>query len=240
MSFGKWITSLFEKVFYDNKWTCNSCGAEIFTDEYFCAQCKSKLPYNNKSICEHCGRQTAVAETYCLTCKNNLPSIDKGRSPFVYSTPISGLIKKLKYKKKGYIADILGDYLAITYWKYFMSADCIVYPPMTKKALRKREYNHAELLANRLSEKIKIPVIDVIEKVKETDRQAKLNRADRMKNLVGAFKIKSRKAIKDKKVIIVDDVTTTGATAEILAAKLKKAGAKYVILLTVASVQSPQ
>lgn len=238
MGLGKRLSDFFDKLLYHPKWTCNVCGKEIFDGEYFCSDCKDKLPYNNGAICEHCGRKTEVAETYCLTCKNNLPSIDIGRSAFVYDRPVNTLIKNLKYKKKRYIADILSDYLAITYFRHYLYADLITYPPMTDKAVRKREYNHAALLAEKLSEKINIPVIETLKKTKETERQATLNRSERMKNLVGAFRVSKRKQIKDKTILIVDDVTTTGATAEILASKLKKAGALKVILLTVASVPS--
>ncbi len=238
MKFFKWLSTLADKIFYNAKWTCNACGKEIFEGEYFCEECKKTMPYNNGAICNHCGRKTTVQETYCLTCKNNLPSIDIGRSHFVYAPPISTLIKKLKYNKKRYVAEIFCEYLAITYFKHYLVADIIVYPPMTKKSLRKREYNHAKLLAEKLSEKINIPVVDALVKTRETDRQAKLNRNERLKNLIGAFRVSKRKEVENKTVLLVDDVTTTGATAEVLASRLKMAGAKKVILLTVASVPS--
>jgi competence protein ComFC len=111
---------------------------------------------------------------------------------------------------------------------------------MTAKTERKREYNHAKLLAEKLSVIINVPVANVIVKLKETERQARLGKKDRLKNLIGVFKITNKKLIKDKTILIVDDVTTTGATAEVISAKLKKAGAKRVMLLTVASVPSIQ
>ncbi len=236
MKIFKWLNEKIEWLFYNPKWTCNACGREIFDGEYFCPECRAELPFNDGAICQHCGRKTQVGELYCLTCKNKLPSIDVGRSSFVYAKPISGLIKKLKYNKKRYVADILSEYLAITYIKHGLISDLIVFPPMTDKSLRKREYNHAGLLAEKLSEKVGIPVIDAFKKTRETERQAKLNREERMKNLVGSVRVVKRKAVRDKRILIVDDVTTTGATAEILSSRLKMAGAKTVTLLTVASV----
>lgn len=238
MRFKEWLINIAELLFYNPKWTCNSCGVEIFKGEYFCDKCKSELPLNQGYICEHCGRKTNAPETYCLTCKNRLLSIDMGRSVFIYKKPISGMIKRLKYKKKRYIAEILGEYLSLIYFKHYMASDIIVYPPMTEKAERKREYNHAKLLAEKLSSIVNVPVLDVIAKTKETDRQAKLGKEERLKNLVGVFKITDKKSVKDKTILIVDDVTTTGATAEVIADRLKKAGAKKVMLLTVASVPS--
>ena len=106
--------------------------------------------------------------------------------------------------------------------------------------------NIAELLKKQVSDaQLSNQVVDVGEvvfsgdgiiKVKETKRQATLSRDDRLKNLKGAFRVKNKKEIKDKTVLIVDDVTTTGATGEAVAEKLKKAGAKAVYLLTVASL----
>ena len=87
-----------------------------------------------------------------------------------------------------------------------------------------------------LSKRVGVPCEPLLDKTKETSRQAKLNRAERMKNLDGAFKMINKKLIKNKSVLVVDDVTTTGATAETVAEKLKNSGAREVILLTIASV----
>ena len=223
---------------FDQKWKCNICDEEIFNGEYFCDKCKSELPLNNGHICEHCGRQTEIPEKYCLTCKDKLVNVDIARSSFVYDKPVSGLIKDLKYNKKQYLANPLGEYLVKTYKENSFDADYIIFPPMTEKAFKKRKYNQAELLSKVVSEGTGVPIIDVIEKVRETERQATLNREQRLKNLKGAFRVTKRKILKDKTIMIIDDVTTTGATSEIIAEKLKRAGARKVILLTVASTPS--
>ncbi|MBE7086968.1 MAG: ComF family protein [Clostridiales bacterium] len=238
MGFFDKIKNFLAWLSFDEKWTCNICGKEIFSGEYICQKCKNNLPYNDGYICQHCGRQTPMPEEYCLTCKGNLTNIDVGRSAFVYKKPISILIKSLKYNKKAYLADVLAVHLSNLYFKNYFLADYLVYPPMTDKSLRKREYNHSKLLAEKLSERIGVPVIDVLVKTRETKRQATLNKEERLKNLKGAFRLKSRKIIKGKTILIVDDVTTTGTTAELIAEKLKKAGAIKVIVMTVASVPS--
>ena len=107
---------------------------------------------------------------------------------------------------------------------------------MTQKSQKKRGYNQSFILAKGVSEKVGAPLFCGIEKVKETKRQATLRRDDRLKNLKDAFRITNKRQIKDKTVLIVDDVTTTGATGEAIAERLKKAGAKIVYLLTVASL----
>ncbi len=230
------IHAFFKSYLYNPKWKCNWCGKEIFNEAYFCEECKNNLPYNDKAICDHCGRKLTVGADYCLTCKGRLTSLDKCRSAFDYDKPISGLIKNAKYDNKRYILEYFAEYLSLIYFKNYFNADVIVYVPMTEKAERKRGYNQSKILALKLSELVNVPMVDVLVKKSDTKRQAKLNRAERLKNLEDAFKVTKRKAIRGKNVLIVDDVTTTGATAENISIKLKKAGADVVYLLTVASV----
>ena len=90
--------------------------------------------------------------------------------------------------------------------------------------------------AEKTAEIMNIPVKECLIKTRETKRQAKLNGEQRRKNLIGAFKVIDKSAVKDKTALIIDDVTTTGATAEAIAEALKKAGARSVLLATVAGV----
>lgn len=230
------IRNFLRKYLFNSKWTCQICGREIFNDRYFCDECTLKLPYNDDAKCNHCGRKTLAPVDYCSTCINFLASFDMCRSPFVYDKPISTLIKNFKYKNQPYLADVFAEFLSATYYKNYMSADLVTFVPMTDKAKKKRGYNQSELLARSFSSITAIPVEEVIVKAKETERQAKLNRNERLKNLAGAFRVANQKLVKDKSVLIIDDVTTTGATAEIISDKLKRAGAKRVYVLTVASV----
>lgn len=229
------IKALFHKRVYNPDWKCLNCGAEIFDNERFCKECLDKLPFNNGYICDHCGRKVVAPEGYCSTCKGVLTSLDKCRSVFNYEKPISTLIMRFKYGNHRYIAEYFAEQLSFIYFKNWFNADFFVYAPMSKKAQRNRGYNQAEILAQLVSKRTNVPVNQCIEKVKETKRQATLKRADRLKNLVDAFKVTDRKLVKDKTVVIIDDVTTTGATAEAIAQKLKKAGAKFVYLISVAS-----
>lgn len=231
-----WLKRFLGKYLFNAKWTCQICGKEIFDGKYFCDNCALELPHNEGAKCSHCGRKTLAPVAYCSTCINSLVSFELGRSAFVYQKPISTLIKNFKYKNKRYLSDTFAEYLSAVYYKNYMSADIVTYVPMTEKAKRKRGYNQSELLAKSFCSLTDLPIENVIEKVKETARQAKLDRSGRLKNLAGAFRVSNRKLIKDKTVLVIDDVTTTGATAEVIADKLKRAGAKQVYLLTIASV----
>ncbi len=236
MRIKNFLSKVLDLIFFNKKWRCNNCGKEIFNGEYFCEQCKDKLPFNDGLICQHCGRKVEAPTDYCFTCKGVLTSVDKSRSVFVYEKPISQMISKAKYFGRKYYLDIFAEYLSNLYFKNYFNADLITFVPMTEKAQKKRGYNQSKILAEQLSKIVNVPVFYGLEKKKETERQATLNKEQRLKNLVDAYKITDKKSVKGKSVLIVDDVTTTGSTAEALSNKLKKAGATEVFLLTVASV----
>ncbi len=224
------------EYFFNEKWCCNVCGKEIFNDKYFCDECEKTLPYNDGHVCEHCGRKVIAPEPYCSTCKGALTSLDKCRSAFVYQKPINHLIQNAKYNGNKYLLKAFADYLAPLYFKNYFNADYLCFVPMTKQAIDKRGYNQSEELARFLSKKVNVPVLDCLTKTKDTQRQAQLTKMQRLKNLIGVFRVSKRKAIKDKTLLLIDDVTTTGSTAEVIASALKKAGAQKVYLLSVASV----
>ncbi len=232
----KRIKAFISKYFFSYEWRCLACGKEIFGKVYFCDECKNRLPLNDKNICARCGRKTIQAQPVCTTCKQNMRYLDFARSSFSYEQPVTALIHRLKFSGRKFYAEPLADYMSVMYYKNLFSPDFITYVPMTKRAERKRGYNQSELLARALSERVNVEVKDCLVKVKETKRQLKLGREERLKNLKGVFRVHDRRSVKDKNVLIVDDVFTTGATAEVLAKALKGAGAKTVSLLTVASV----
>ena len=232
----KFICKFFDKNLFNINWTCSICGEDVFDKGYFCEDCKKLLPKIGDNFCNHCGRPTKTKEVYCLTCKGILSSIDKGRSSFVYKSPISNLIKKLKYENARYLAEVFAYYLSETYKISNFDADLITFVPMTAKSKRQRGYNQSELLARFTSKLLQIPVKNLVRKKKETIRQAKLDRSQRLKNLLGVYGVINKKSVCGKKIVIIDDVTTTGSTAEAIAKVLKKAGATKVYLLTVATV----
>ena len=236
MKFLERLWKKFKKYFFNENWRCLVCGREIFENEHFCKDCYKELPFIRGPICNHCGRQLNSFQNYCTTCKGVLTNVDLARSVFNYDKPISTLIRKAKYYNGRYILDTFSEYLFLAYCKNYINADVICCVPMTEKSFRKRGYNQSKILAQGVAERVGIPFTDCVLKIKETKRQAKLDRENRLKNLVGAYKVTRKKEISGKRVLIVDDVSTTGATSEALAQKLKKAGASEVYLLTIASV----
>ena len=236
MNFINKIKIFIKRYLFGVKWCCNNCGKEIFSGKYFCEKCEKQLPYNDGYLCEHCGRKLSMPLSYCSTCKNNLVDIDKSRSVFVYKEPISYLIQEAKYSNKRYLLEMFASFLEPIYQKNYFDADYLCFVPMTDKAFKKRGYNQSKILAEELSKRINVQVLDCLRKTKETSRQAKLNRKERLQNLKGVFKVVDKKSVADKSIMIIDDVSTTGATAQVIASILKDAGAKKVYLLSVASV----
>lgn len=229
MSFKKFL----KESFFHRSFTCDACGIETF-DNNLCPACLEKTVFNNKIFCPICGRKTFRREI-CIECKSNPPLFEGAVSPFVYEGTIVTLIHKFKNGEpylKEYFADmIVGKFNELSPFDY------ITFVPMTKKAERKRGYNQAKLLAESISERVNIPVVDVVKKVKETPAQKTLSIRERAKNLENCFKQQNGLPLLDKNVLLVDDVLTTGATAEAISLKLFKTGATRVFLATIASVE---
>jgi ComF family protein len=236
MSFFSKIKKFFKKHIAYEKWTCNACLKENFNGKFVCDDCLEKLKVIGAKSCAHCGRELLNSQNYCTTCKDKLLSTTMGKSVFTYQDTAGALIRRFKYNGAKYMADYFAKEMSNLYFKYYFNTDYLTFVPMTKRAFYKRGYNQSELLAIALSKIVNVQVLGVLEKQKNTKRQAKLNRKERIKNLEHAFKVVDKKLVKGKSFTLVDDVTTTGSTIEVIAKLLLKHGAKEVKYLTVASV----
>lgn len=231
------MSGLFKLIcqsFFPENYTCEVCGKEIFEGNRLCADCAEKVSFNDGFTCPKCGRKT-TSDALCLECKALAPRFERAVSVFVYENNVCALIHKFKNGKpylKDYFADLLAPKCA-----EFAAAQCVCYVPCTKKAKRARGYNQAELLAKALGKRLNLPVLkNAVIKVKKTLPQKSLTRAEREKNLTAVFRAE-RSAVQGKILLLVDDVMTTGATADAVCAELLKKGAKKVYFATVASVQ---
>ena len=228
------IKKFLSDALFPPDFTCDICGIETFGGN-ICPDCLKTLTFNDEHTCPICGRKT-ILPGICMECKAHIPLFKKAVSPLVYDGGATVLIAKFK-NGDGYLSEYFANLMAEAI-KEMPKADGIVYVPMTKKAIVKRGYNQTELLANSLSKLINVPVLkDVVIKQKETDEQKSLSRKERAKNLEGCFKVENTDQIKGKKLLLVDDVLTTGATADAMCKKLLSAGADCVYFVTVASVE---
>lgn len=225
--------AILDSIFPEN-FTCELCGIEIFDDSRFCADCRKTIIFNDGVTCPVCGRMTDVP-ALCLDCKALAPIYDRAVSAFEYSDGVKKLVLAFKNDRpylKNYFAGLLYEKCA-----QFTDAQAICFVPMTSKAQARRGFNQAYLLAKELSKKMKLPLLKgAIQKVKDSAPQKSLSRTDREQNLKACFKA-DRAVVKDKTLIVVDDVMTTGATADAVCGELKKRGAKKLYFATVASVR---
>ena len=189
----------------------------------------------------------------CFVCISNFPPAERENAKWVFSLfdyrhpPLKKALWLLKYRGKKRLANIFAE---IMYGKILEELsdlaimqnfrDVIIIPiPLSALGLRERGYNQAELIAKKLSEldgniNFKIEK-HILIKNKETKHQARIkNRNERLRNLSGAFAVKNELLIKNRNIILIDDITTTGATLNEAKKILKKAGARKIIAFTVA------
>lgn len=203
------------------------------------------FPINNTCfMCKE--RNTEVKDFICETCYSNLEIVNREISidslyiekiyySLVYNRFIRDIIRHYKYNGKNYLYRPLGQIILNTYYKTNIEIDKIAYVPMHRRKEALRGYNQAELLAKYISKKIEKPLIKDLIKIKSTREQSHLNKVERMKNLRDSFKIKNKKSINGLRILLIDDIITTGETMNECSRVLKQGGAKEVIGLAVTS-----
>jgi len=217
---------------------CLLCGVDLFEQEYFCEDCRTKINFNNKKTCKICGVEIYGDQAVCLRCGKDVPIFDKAISPINYEGRIMGLVKNFKYGNARYLAQVFAKYMVDKLVASSLTIDVVVPVPMTQKAFRRRGYNQATLLAEQICKELNLPLDDVnLVKVVDTIQQEKLSMSKRKENLQKAFDVVDKDAFKNKNVLVVDDVKTTGTTLNRIAKVLKKYKANKVYGLTAFSVR---
>ena len=225
----------FDKALYPMDCTCDVCGEELVADTRYrlCSDCIAKLPFANGHRCLCCGVPLADESDYCNRCQYERGAFVKNRSPLVYEGETRKIIYSLKFGKKKYLAQTLGALMADEFLKDNMEADIIVYVPMTEAEEKKRGFNQSELLADEVGRRLNIAVLPALVKIKETKAQKELGGKERAQNLEGAFACVFEQ-VNNRKILLIDDIFTTGATANECAKVLLKAKAREVNVLTAA------
>lgn len=161
---------------------------------------------------------------YCGECGDMPLAFDEARSAVNYVGNALDTVRRLKYGDARYLARHMCEYMFDTLLFAEWTFDCFTFVPADPRRVKKRGYNQAELLAERLADKTTTPCYDLLEKTRQTPNQARLGKADRLKNIVGAFRAK---IAPPEHVVLVDDVLTTGATASECARTLKKRARRW-------------
>lgn len=213
-------------------WThdCTLCLAPC-NAELVCAACTSALDRSG-AICERCASPLDAPETACRVCENADFAFDRALSRFDYRFPVDRLVQRFKYA--GDLA--IGHWLACSLGEALTQAprvDLLVVPPLGASRLRERGFNQALEIARVLAARVRVPIArEAIVRTRDTPAQAGLGREARRANARDAFACRMR--LDGARIAIVDDVLTTGATADAIARTVKSAGAHSVDVWTVA------
>jgi ComF family protein len=217
---------------------CVGCGKE---GSFVCAACLASLKRIENPVCSRCGIPLVSAGSsvnnapLCANCAGWAADIDSIRSPFEFDGAMRKTVHEFKYRNlraiSGQLAQLLAEYLS----DHPIDYDVIVPVPLHPKRLRERGYNQAGLLSGDLSKLTGVPVNDtsLIRRVYNVQQAKTAGLAERHKNVIGIFSIIDVD-LHQKKVLLIDDVTTSGATLNACAAVLKASGVYSVRGLTLA------
>lgn len=238
ISFWKRIFKRADEIMFPANIKCLGCGVDLpeKREIEFCDECKKKIEYiSEDKCCSLCGT-SLKQKNICPHCQNNKREFDEARSVCKYNDFMASLIAKFKYHNHPYMSLTFGHMISKKFKELKYDVDLIVPVPITKKRMKQRGFNQAELIAKVFAKDTNLPLCcEIIEKQTETSHQADLDYEERQKNILGTFKVVNKKEVAGKNVLVIDDVFTTGATTSACAEVLKKAKAKHVYVLSVAS-----
>jgi len=216
---------------------CTLCGDSAKNGEIICPECKSHLP-TNPIGCPRCALPMPRAEL-CGRCQRTPPAFDQAIAPLIYSAPIDSLISQLKYNHRlatgRTFTGLLEQKITATGSPL---PDAIIAMPLHRLRLKQRGFNQSLEIARPLARLINRPLLtNLVQRHKATAPQTGLTGAARRKNLRGAFSVTAPPT--HRHLAVVDDVMTTGSTAQELATTLKRSGVDRIDIWVIARVDRP-
>lgn len=204
---------------------CACCGRVIEIGDFLCEYCACTLPIIKRPVCFSCG-----ANKEACGCKNEKNGYDAITTPFYYSGVISQAIRDFKFNSKKYIYRFLAFEMSECIKERYADErfDLICCVPMTNKKCRERGYNQSRLLAREIGKILCIEYCDLLIKLYDTPQQHGLRADERKGNVIGVFDVNEKININGRKILLCDDIKTTGATLGECAKILKLAGADEV------------
>ncbi len=222
---------------------CCLCGSRLQEGErVVCEDCWEKVKPLQGPFCPKCGYPIKPDVEGCLMCQQRGWSFHRVGVLSNFQSPVQQLVHLLKYKGKRSVGTRLGAMLSqvLQDRPQWQGADLIIPVPLHKSRLRERGYNQSLLVAKALSEKLQKPLRpELLMRKRNTRSQTKLDVAQRVENVSGAFQVNHPEEIWGRRIILVDDVITTGATADACSRSLLDAGAKEVLVAAVATPVKP-
>ena len=226
-----------------NVQTCLLCDEAAEAEMPICVACEAEMPWLGEH-CQTCALPLPEAGLNCDGCLLEPPAYEQVAVPWRYDFPVDSLITRFKHNAKwpfGHLlADVLSQYLQHRFDEDLPRPDALLPVPLAAKRLRQRGFNQAAMLARWLSKQLDLPCEEnVVHRIQDTSAQQDLDAKARKRNLRNAFALTSDANVKGRHLALVDDVLTTGATAQALARLLMNAGAARVDVYCLARTPKP-
>jgi len=224
---------------------CLNCDEIVERNGTLCSSCWEAVDFIAPPYCVRCGLPFEFEthrESVCGACSAEPPDFDRARSVMRYGDRSRGLVLRFKHADRTEGAAAFANWMARAGGELLTDCDLIVPVPLHWARLFKRRYNQAALMVNALGELTGAKVDSgLLLRVKATPSQGRLSRAGRERNVASAFRVRPSKAnwLRGRRVLLVDDVLTTGATVSACSRALKRAGAAGVDVLILARVSRP-
>lgn len=231
-------------IWLKNKQTCLLCDEPGDAPMALCTPCLDELPWLDVQ-CPVCALPLPVAGPACGQCLQRPPAFEHVIAPWRYAFPVDSLISRFKHQQKWpfgrLMAELLAQFLRYRYDEGLSRPDGLLPVPLSRRRLRQRGFNQAGMLAHWLGQQLQLPVEPhLLQRIHDTPAQQGLDARARRRNLRGAFALAGDVPVAGRHLALVDDVLTTGATAQALARLLLDAGARQVDVYCLARTPSPE
>jgi len=219
---------------------CTICSAPVDSGEYLCTECESKVSRIVPPFCATCSEpfDGAITTTFsCANCAHRRLYFEAAVSAYRARGIVRHVILNFKYGRQIHLRHLVARWLVRAFDDERLRErqfDAIIPVPLHPARQRQRGFNQAELLADWLSDHLSLPLRPVLQRIHYTTTQTAFDRTERMQNLRGAFRLRKKADVRNLRVLLIDDVLTTGSTLSECARILKEAGVHSVYAATAA------
>jgi ComF family protein len=219
---------------------CTICATAVSDGEYLCEACDDKITRIVPPFCEKCSEPFIGAITgtfHCANCANRKIHFDAAIAAYRSRGIVRRVILDFKYGRQTHLRHLIGEWLCAAFRDPRLCGrpfDVAIPVPLHPARQRDRGFNQAELLADFMGRRMSIPTQSALERTRYTTTQTAFDRTERIANLRNAFRLRKKADVRGLRVLLVDDVLTTGSTLSECARILKAAGAGSVHAVTAA------